>query len=244
MLNLFLEVSLAHIPRKRVTSPIVHFYEWNSIGSPKPQKIANTYIAVRTDLFPERGSPLNLCRSLALASSTAPGSLSFSVTLGLLLLLKFSVLALLLATNWLVLRSDRTDARSLAREQNTKISGDLKLWISRHRHMTIHFQINFASQRFNFSRFGIQKENGVASSSTSLSLIQLYGLNQHSEKTKQYQARSHIKRHKHMYRFTKIERSLSCSNQQSRTNPSSIYKIDIRFQNQVEKGKKRYRERT
>lgn len=53
-------------------------------------------------LFPESDTPLNLSRSLALASSTVPGSLSFLVDLGLLMLLKCSVLRLLLATNWLV----------------------------------------------------------------------------------------------------------------------------------------------
>lgn len=55
-----------------------------------------------TDLLPEGGTPLNLSRSLALASSTAPGSLSFPVNLGMLPLLKFSKLILLLLTKWLV----------------------------------------------------------------------------------------------------------------------------------------------
>ena len=63
-------------------------------------KFQIAYHTVSTDLFAERGTPLNLSRSLALASSTAPGSLSsFSINPGLLVLLKFSVLAPLLETN-------------------------------------------------------------------------------------------------------------------------------------------------
>jgi hypothetical protein len=105
----------------------------------RPRKITNMHMAVSTDLFPERGTPLNLSRSLALASSTAPGSLSFSVNLGLL---KFSVLALLLETNWLVLWSSRTDARSLARQENIQIRGNKSMNLQALNHKTnIDFQL-------------------------------------------------------------------------------------------------------
>lgn len=49
-------------------------------------------------LFPESDTPLNLSRSLALARSTAPGSLSFPVNLALFELLIVSELILSLGT--------------------------------------------------------------------------------------------------------------------------------------------------
>jgi hypothetical protein len=72
-------------------------------------------------LFTESDTPLNLSRSLALASSTAPGSLPFPVTLGLL---KVSAVRLLLGTNWSASWSSRAEARSYASQ--TQYNNKLK----------------------------------------------------------------------------------------------------------------------
>lgn len=101
-----MSLTLAYIPCTRAVPLLCLFNEICYLPKESPlyiqtqsRKITNMHMAVSTDLFPGGGIPLNLSRSLALASSTAPGSLSFSVNLGLLVLLKISVLALLLETN-------------------------------------------------------------------------------------------------------------------------------------------------
>lgn len=83
-------------------------------------------------LFPESETPLNLSRSLALASTTAPGSLSFTVTLGRLVLLRVSVLLLLLGTNWLVPWSSRDEARSCASQMQYNNERGIKKIIKWH----------------------------------------------------------------------------------------------------------------
>uniref|UniRef100_A0A7N2MKS8 Uncharacterized protein n=1 Tax=Quercus lobata TaxID=97700 RepID=A0A7N2MKS8_QUELO len=105
------------LPKRRKMDPSSDLKIWyqidrfnNFITSPSKALVAvnldsslensKLHFTVSTDLFAERGIPLNLSRSLALASSIAPRSLSsLSINLGLLVLLKFSVLALLLETN-------------------------------------------------------------------------------------------------------------------------------------------------
>ena len=75
-------------------------------------------------------------------SSRKPSS--FSINLGLLLLLKFSVLALLLETNWLVLCSGQTAAHSLSSQHKIENRGK-KVWNSRHWAIV---QIDFESHAF------------------------------------------------------------------------------------------------